>query len=138
MPTVACGRPGCAARHRVRAVREREPARRARGAGRLRRRDGLAATAPAAYVNAPTPACDTPRCPLLHLPNCAATAFGDRPDRDGAEPGFVLVLAMPSRSKSFGRPQHVLVVAEACLCRLKSWRGWLSWRGDGRPLHTAR
>ncbi|MEU9139474.1 GNAT family N-acetyltransferase [Streptomyces sp. NPDC048404] len=33
------------------------------------------------------------RAPLLHLPNYAVTAFGERLDRHGAEPGFVLVLA---------------------------------------------
>ncbi|AWW35684.1 GNAT family N-acetyltransferase [Streptomyces cadmiisoli] len=33
------------------------------------------------------------RTPLLHLPNYAITAFGERLDRHGAEPGFVVVLA---------------------------------------------
>lgn len=33
------------------------------------------------------------RAPLLHLPNYAVTAFGERLDRHGAEPGFVAVLA---------------------------------------------
>ncbi|MGW6908426.1 GNAT family N-acetyltransferase [Streptomyces sp. NPDC054940] len=33
------------------------------------------------------------RAPLLHLPNNAVTAFGERLDRHGAEPGFVTVLA---------------------------------------------
>ncbi|MEU0384264.1 GNAT family N-acetyltransferase [Streptomyces chartreusis] len=33
------------------------------------------------------------RAPLLHLPNYAVTAFGDRLDRHGADPGFVAVLA---------------------------------------------
>ncbi|MEU3411626.1 GNAT family N-acetyltransferase [Streptomyces sp. NPDC006658] len=33
------------------------------------------------------------RAPLLHLPNYAVTAFGDRLDRHGAEPGFMAVLA---------------------------------------------
>ncbi|WP_432037590.1 GNAT family N-acetyltransferase [Streptomyces cucumeris] len=33
------------------------------------------------------------RAPLLHLPNYAVTAFGERLDRHGAEPGFMAVLA---------------------------------------------
>ncbi|GAA3298475.1 GNAT family N-acetyltransferase [Streptomyces cinereospinus] len=33
------------------------------------------------------------RAPLLHLPNYAITAFGERLDRHGAEPGFATVLA---------------------------------------------
>ncbi|MEW1569689.1 GNAT family N-acetyltransferase [Streptomyces sp. NPDC093509] len=33
------------------------------------------------------------RAPLLHLPNYAVTAFGERLDRHGAEPGFTVVLA---------------------------------------------
>ncbi len=33
------------------------------------------------------------RAPLLHLPNYAVTAFGERLDRHGAEPGFVATLA---------------------------------------------
>ncbi|MFE5889149.1 GNAT family N-acetyltransferase [Streptomyces sp. NPDC056468] len=33
------------------------------------------------------------RAALLHLPNYAVTAFGERLDRHGAEPGFVTVLA---------------------------------------------
>jgi GNAT superfamily N-acetyltransferase len=33
------------------------------------------------------------RAPLLHLPNYAVTAFGERLDRHGTEPGFVVVLA---------------------------------------------
>ncbi|HEY0692904.1 MAG TPA: hypothetical protein VGD71_28155 [Kribbella sp.] len=33
------------------------------------------------------------RAPLLHLPNYAVTAFGERLDRHGAEPGFVAILA---------------------------------------------
>ncbi|WP_432874794.1 hypothetical protein ACQPYH_22840 [Kribbella sp. CA-245084] len=33
------------------------------------------------------------RSALLHLPNYAVTAFGERIDRHGAEPGFVAVLA---------------------------------------------
>jgi GNAT superfamily N-acetyltransferase len=33
------------------------------------------------------------RAPLLHLPNYAVTAFGERLDRHGTEPGFVAVLA---------------------------------------------
>ncbi|MFF7841779.1 GNAT family N-acetyltransferase [Streptomyces ossamyceticus] len=33
------------------------------------------------------------RAPLLHLPNYAVTAFGERLDRHGAEPGFLAVLA---------------------------------------------
>ncbi|MET8982578.1 GNAT family N-acetyltransferase [Streptomyces sp. NPDC004539] len=33
------------------------------------------------------------RAPLLHLPNYAVTAFGERLDRHGADPGFVAVLA---------------------------------------------
>ena len=33
------------------------------------------------------------RAPLLHLPNYAVTAFGERLDRHGIEPGFVAVLA---------------------------------------------
>jgi GNAT superfamily N-acetyltransferase len=33
------------------------------------------------------------RSALLHLPNYAVTAFGERLDRHGAEPGFVAVLA---------------------------------------------
>jgi GNAT superfamily N-acetyltransferase len=33
------------------------------------------------------------RAPLLHLPNYATTAFGERLDRHGHEPGFVAVLA---------------------------------------------
>lgn len=33
------------------------------------------------------------RAPLLHMPNYAVTAFGERLDRHGAEPGFTLVLA---------------------------------------------
>ncbi|MFF3367082.1 GNAT family N-acetyltransferase [Streptomyces misionensis] len=33
------------------------------------------------------------RAPLLHLPNYAITAFGERLDRHGAEPGFAAVLA---------------------------------------------
>ncbi|MEU7644836.1 GNAT family N-acetyltransferase [Streptomyces huasconensis] len=33
------------------------------------------------------------RAPLLHLPNYAVTAFGERLDRHGCEPGFVTVLA---------------------------------------------
>ncbi|MET8454143.1 GNAT family N-acetyltransferase [Streptomyces sp. NPDC005209] len=33
------------------------------------------------------------RAPLLHLPNYAVTAFGERLDRHGAEPGFAVVLA---------------------------------------------
>ncbi|GLV78004.1 MULTISPECIES: GNAT family N-acetyltransferase [Streptomyces] len=33
------------------------------------------------------------RAPLLHLPNYAITAFGERLDRHGAEPGFIAVLA---------------------------------------------
>ncbi|MDH6222726.1 GNAT family N-acetyltransferase [Streptomyces pseudovenezuelae] len=33
------------------------------------------------------------RAPLLHLPNYAVTAFGERLDRHGAEPWFTLVLA---------------------------------------------
>ncbi|MFC9426894.1 GNAT family N-acetyltransferase [Streptomyces sp. NPDC056987] len=32
------------------------------------------------------------RAPLLHLPNYAVTAFGERLDRHGGEPGFVAVL----------------------------------------------
>lgn len=37
------------------------------------------------------------RAPLLHLPNYAVTAFGERLDRHGAEPGFVTVLAYMDR-----------------------------------------
>ncbi|MET8723808.1 GNAT family N-acetyltransferase [Streptomyces misionensis] len=33
------------------------------------------------------------RAPLLHLPNYAITAFGERLDRHGVEPGFIAVLA---------------------------------------------
>lgn len=33
------------------------------------------------------------RAPLLHLPNYAITAFGERLDRHSAEPGFTAVLA---------------------------------------------
>lgn len=33
------------------------------------------------------------RAPLLHLPNYAVTAFGERLDRHSAEPGFATVLA---------------------------------------------
>ncbi|WP_399932236.1 GNAT family N-acetyltransferase [Streptomyces kanamyceticus] len=33
------------------------------------------------------------RAPLLHLPNYAVTAFGERLDRHGVEPGFAAVLA---------------------------------------------
>ncbi|MER5771146.1 GNAT family N-acetyltransferase [Streptomyces sp. NPDC001985] len=33
------------------------------------------------------------RAPLLHLPNYAVTTFGERLDRHGTEPGFVVVLA---------------------------------------------
>ena len=33
------------------------------------------------------------RAPLLHLPNYAVTAFGERLDRHGDEPGFTTVLA---------------------------------------------
>lgn len=33
------------------------------------------------------------RAPLLHLPNYAVTAFGERLDRHSAEPGFTAVLA---------------------------------------------
>lgn len=33
------------------------------------------------------------RAPLLHLPNYAVTAFGERLDRHSAEPGFAVVLA---------------------------------------------
>ncbi|MFG3207347.1 GNAT family N-acetyltransferase [Streptomyces sp. NPDC048192] len=33
------------------------------------------------------------RAPLLHLPNYAVTAFGERLDRHGIEPGFTAVLA---------------------------------------------
>ncbi|MFF1276993.1 GNAT family N-acetyltransferase [Streptomyces marokkonensis] len=33
------------------------------------------------------------RAPLLHLPNYAVTAFGERLDRHSAEPGFAIVLA---------------------------------------------
>ncbi|MFJ4920231.1 GNAT family N-acetyltransferase [Streptomyces sp. NPDC088725] len=33
------------------------------------------------------------RAPLLHLPNYAITAFGERLDRHGTEPGFAAVLA---------------------------------------------
>jgi GNAT superfamily N-acetyltransferase len=33
------------------------------------------------------------RAPLLHLPNYAVTAFGERLDRHGTEPGFTAVLA---------------------------------------------
>lgn len=33
------------------------------------------------------------RAPLLHLPNYAVATFGERLDRHGAEPGFVVVLA---------------------------------------------
>ncbi|MEU6813032.1 GNAT family N-acetyltransferase [Streptomyces sp. NPDC046831] len=33
------------------------------------------------------------RAPLLHLPNYAVTAFGERLDRHGSEPGFTAVLA---------------------------------------------
>ncbi|MET9994262.1 GNAT family N-acetyltransferase [Streptomyces mutabilis] len=33
------------------------------------------------------------RAPLLHLPNYAVTAFGERLDRHGGEPGFTAVLA---------------------------------------------
>ncbi|TWD81866.1 hypothetical protein FB561_2990 [Kribbella amoyensis] len=33
------------------------------------------------------------RAELLHLPNYAVTAFGERLDRHGAEPGFVAVVA---------------------------------------------
>ncbi|GGT29122.1 GNAT family N-acetyltransferase [Streptomyces chromofuscus] len=33
------------------------------------------------------------RAPLLHLPNYAVTAFGERLDRHGDEPGFVAILA---------------------------------------------
>jgi GNAT superfamily N-acetyltransferase len=33
------------------------------------------------------------RAPILHLPNYAVTAFGERLDRHSAEPGFVAVLA---------------------------------------------
>ncbi|MFE3829990.1 GNAT family N-acetyltransferase [Streptomyces sp. NPDC059092] len=32
------------------------------------------------------------RAPLLHLPNYAVTAFGERLDRHGAEPGFIAVV----------------------------------------------
>ncbi|MFJ4567626.1 GNAT family N-acetyltransferase [Streptomyces caelestis] len=33
------------------------------------------------------------RAPLLHLPNYAVTAFGERLDRHSGEPGFVAILA---------------------------------------------
>ncbi|MFE2533682.1 GNAT family N-acetyltransferase [Streptomyces sp. NPDC059371] len=33
------------------------------------------------------------RAPLLHLPNYAVTAFGERLDRHSGEPGFIAVLA---------------------------------------------
>lgn len=33
------------------------------------------------------------RAPLLHLPNYAVTAFGERLDRHGADPGFTAVIA---------------------------------------------
>ncbi|MGW1728948.1 N-acetyltransferase family protein [Streptomyces sp. NPDC002306] len=33
------------------------------------------------------------RAPLLHMPNYAVTAFGERLDRHSAEPGFAVVLA---------------------------------------------
>ncbi|KPI09452.1 hypothetical protein OK074_3258 [Actinobacteria bacterium OK074] len=33
------------------------------------------------------------RAPLLHLPNYAVTAFGERLDRHNTEPGFIAVLA---------------------------------------------
>lgn len=33
------------------------------------------------------------RAPLLHLPNYAVTAFGERLDRHSTEPGFTAVLA---------------------------------------------
>lgn len=33
------------------------------------------------------------RAPLLHLPNYAVTAFGERLDRQATEPGFAAVLA---------------------------------------------
>lgn len=33
------------------------------------------------------------RAPLLHLPNYAVTAFGERLDRHSTEPGFAAVLA---------------------------------------------
>jgi len=33
------------------------------------------------------------RAPLLHMPSYAVTAFGERLDRHGTEPGFVAVLA---------------------------------------------
>ncbi|MGW2826504.1 GNAT family N-acetyltransferase [Streptomyces sp. NPDC001443] len=39
------------------------------------------------------------RAPLLHLPNYAVTAFGERLDRHGGEPGFTAVLAYAA-----GRP----------------------------------
>lgn len=35
--------------------------------------------------------------PLLHLPNYAVTAFGERLDRHGGEPGFTAVLAYADR-----------------------------------------
>jgi GNAT superfamily N-acetyltransferase len=37
------------------------------------------------------------RAPLLHLPNYAITAFGERLDRHANEPGFVAVLAYAER-----------------------------------------
>jgi GNAT superfamily N-acetyltransferase len=37
------------------------------------------------------------RAPLLHLPNYAVTAFGERLDRPGGEPGFMAVLAYADR-----------------------------------------
>nr|WP_244173902.1 hypothetical protein [Streptomyces recifensis] len=33
------------------------------------------------------------RADLLHLLNCAITAFGERLDRHGVEPGFIAVMA---------------------------------------------
>ncbi|WP_217247098.1 GNAT family N-acetyltransferase [Streptomyces sp. AC602_WCS936] len=37
------------------------------------------------------------RFPLLHLPNYAVTAFGERLDRHGVEPGFVATIAYADR-----------------------------------------
>jgi hypothetical protein len=40
------------------------------------------------------------RAPLLHLPNYAVTAFGERLDRHGTEPGFTAVIPTRTSTRS--------------------------------------
>ncbi|GAA1499823.1 hypothetical protein GCM10009802_54310 [Streptomyces synnematoformans] len=44
------------------------------------------------------------RAPLFHLPNYAVTAFGERLDRHGSEPGFTAVLAYADRASRSALP----------------------------------